>query len=176
MHHTRTSCSLLPRGYTLIEVLIVVVVLGIAAAVSAPAFKQTGVLQVQSALRTVVSDITELQSDALAMQQGRAIVFDVAKNSYTICRVPGTSVDTVIDGMDTRVIGGSLYGNAIIKNVNFNNSQTLIFDELGAPVASAGSNTPAADGSLEIIGSGQTYKITVQGYTGRVTVTKTAGD
>ncbi|MBX3389239.1 MAG: prepilin-type N-terminal cleavage/methylation domain-containing protein [Phycisphaeraceae bacterium] len=176
MHINRNQTSWRAHGYTLIEVLIVVVVLGIAAAVSAPAFKQTGVLQVQSALRTAVSDITELQSDALAMQQSRAIVFDIAKNSYTMCRVPGTSVDTTIDAIETRQIGGSLYGNAIIKNVNFNNSQTLIFDELGAPVASAGSNTPAADGSFEIIGSGQTYKITVQGYTGRVTVTKTAGD
>lgn len=176
MSLTRIQSSSRAGGYTLIEVLIVVVVLGIAAAVSAPAFKQTGVLQVQSALRTVVSDITELQSDALAMQQGRAIVFDVAKGSYTMCRVPGTSVDPTIDGIDTRIIGGATYGNAIIKNVNFNNSQTLIFDELGAPVASAGSNTPAADGSLEVIGSGQTYKITVQGYTGRVTVTKTAGE
>lgn len=164
------------RGYTLIEVLIVVVVLGIAASLSAPAFKQTGVFQVQASLRTIVSQITELQSDALATQEGRAIVFDVSKNSYTMCRVPGTSVDPVVDGISTTAIGGALYGNAIIKNVSFNNSQTLIFDELGAPVSAAGSNTPAADGSLEVVGSGQTFRITVQGYTGRVVVTKTAGD
>jgi len=163
-------------GYTLIEVLIVVSVLGIAAAMSVPAFKQTGVFKVQSALRTIVSDITEMQSDALATQQARAIVFDAAKGSYTMCRVPGTSVDPTVDAISTQMIGGASYGNAIIKNVSFNNSQTLIFDELGAPVTAAGSNTPAADGSFEVIGSGQTYKITVQGYTGRVTVTKTAGD
>lgn len=164
------------RGYTLIEVLIVVTVLGIAAALSVPAFKQTGVFQVQSSLRTIVSEITELQSDALATQEGRAMVFNTAKNSYTMCRVPGMSVDPEVDAISTRVIGGAMYGNAIIRNVSFNNSQTLIFDELGAPVTAAGSNTPAADGSLEVIGSGQTFKITVQGYTGRVIVTKTAGD
>lgn len=163
-------------GYTLIEVLIVVTVLGIAAALSVPAFNQTGVFQVQASLRTIVSDIAELQSDALATQQGRAIVFNSSQNSYTMCRVPGTSVDPAVDGIDTRVIGGAMYGNAIIRNVSFNNSQTLIFDELGAPVSAAGSNTPAADGSLEVIGSGQTFKITVQGYTGRVVVTKTAGE
>lgn len=172
---TRTQAQLRP-GYTLIEVLIVVVVLGIAASLSAPAFKQTGVFQVQASLRTIVSQITELQSDALATQEGRAIVFDTAKNSYTMCRVPGTSVDPVVDGISTTVIGGALYGNAIIRNVSFNNSQTLIFDELGAPVSAAGSNTPAADGSLDVIGSGQTYKITVQGYTGRIVVAKTAGE
>ncbi|MBS0192423.1 MAG: prepilin-type N-terminal cleavage/methylation domain-containing protein [Phycisphaerales bacterium] len=163
-------------AYTLIEVLIVVTVLGIAGACVVPAFNQTGVLRVQAALRSIVSDITELQSDALAMQQGRAIVFDAAKNSYTMCRVPGTTVDPTIDGISTSVIGGALYGNATLKNVSFNNSQTLIFDELGAPVTAAGSNTPASDGSLEVIGSGQTFKITVQGYTGRIVVAKTAGD
>lgn len=163
-------------GYTLIEVLIVVVVLGIAASLSAPAFKQTGVFRVQSALRTIVSDITELQSDALAMQQGRAIVFDLEKGSYTTCRVPGTTVDPTVDAIETRTIGGQAYGDAAFKNIDFNGSATLIFDELGAPVASAGSNTPAADGSLEVVGSGQTFRITVQGYTGRVIVTKTAGD
>ncbi len=160
----------------MIEVLIVVSVLGIAAAMSVPAFKQTGVFQVQASLRTIVAEITEMQSDALATQQGRAIVFNTANNSYTLCRVPGTTVDPTVDAISTTTIGGSAYGNAIIRNVNFNNSQTLIFDELGAPVTAAGSNTPAADGSFEVIGSGQTFKITVQGYTGRVTVTKTAGD
>jgi len=176
---TKPSNSLLRSartGYTLIEVLIVVTVLGIAAALSVPAFNQTGVFQVQSSLRTIVSEITELQSDALATQQARAIVFNTSNNSYTMCRVPGTSVDPTVDGISTTVIGGAVYGNALIRNVNFNNSQTLIFDELGAPVTAAGSNTPAADGSLEVIGSGQTFRITVQGYTGRVIVTKTAGE
>ncbi|MFN9974149.1 MAG: Tfp pilus assembly protein FimT/FimU, partial [Phycisphaerae bacterium] len=55
------------RGYTLVEVLIVVTVLGIAGAVAAPAFSQTGVLRVQAALRSIVADISEAQSDALAM-------------------------------------------------------------------------------------------------------------
>lgn len=164
------------KGYTLIEVLIVVTVLGIAASLSVPAFKQTGVFRVQSALRTIVSDITELQSDALAMQQGRAIVFDVEKGSYITCRVPGTSVDPTVDAITTRKIGGTTYGDATFKNINFNNTATLIFDELGAPVAAAGSNTPAADGSLEVVGSGQVFRITVQGYTGRVMVTKISGD
>lgn len=164
------------RAYTLIEVLIVVAVLGIAGACAAPAFNQTGVLRVQASLRTLVSDITELQSDALAMQQGRAIVFDITKNSYTMCRVPGTSVDPEVDAISTRHFGSGIYGDAKMQKVSFNSSQTLIFDELGAPVSAAGSNNPAADGSLEIVGSGQTFKITVQGYTGRVMVVKTAGN
>ena len=33
-----------------------------------------------------------------------------------------------------------------------------------------------ADGTLQVDGSGQSFKVTVQGYTGRVTVTKIAGN
>lgn len=160
------------RGYTLVEVLIVVTVLGIAGAVAAPAFSQTGVLRVQTALRSIVADISEAQADALAMQQSRAVVFDAASTSYTIVRVPGTTVDAKVDGISTSFVGGSRYGDARFDKVSFNGGNTLIFDEMGSPVAAAGSSTPANEGSLEVTGSSQRFRIAVQPYTGRVIVSK----
>jgi prepilin-type N-terminal cleavage/methylation domain-containing protein len=160
------------RGYTLVEVLIVVTVLGIAGAVAAPAFSQTGVLRVQASLRSIVADISEAQADALAMQQSRAVVFDAASTSYTIVRVPGTTVDAKVDGIFTTHLGGSRYGDAKFDKISFNGGSTLIFDEMGSPVAAAGSSTPANEGSLEVTGSNQRFKIAVQPYTGRVVVSK----
>lgn len=159
-------------GYTLVEVLIVVTVLGIAGAVAAPAFSQTGVLRVQAALRSIVADISEAQSDALAMQQSRAVVFDATSTSYTIVRVPGTTIDPAVDGFSTTHVGGSRYGDARFANISFNGGNTLIFDEMGSPVAAAGSTTPANEGSLEVTGSNQRFRIAVQPYTGRVVVSK----
>ncbi|MFN9972824.1 MAG: hypothetical protein ACK58T_23340, partial [Phycisphaerae bacterium] len=49
---------------------------------------------------------------------------------------------------------------------------TLIFDEMGSPVAAAGSTTPANEGSLEVTGSSQRFRIAVQPYTGRVIVSR----
>jgi prepilin-type N-terminal cleavage/methylation domain-containing protein len=160
------------RGYTLVEVLIVVTVLGIAGAVAAPAFSQTGVLRVQAALRSIVADISEAQSDALAMQQSRAVVFDASSTSYTIVRVPGTTVDPSVDAIFTTHVGGSRYGDARFENVSFNDGTALIFDEMGSPVAAAGSSTPANEGSLEVTGSSQRFRIAVQPYTGRVVVSR----
>jgi prepilin-type N-terminal cleavage/methylation domain-containing protein len=54
------------RAYTLVEMLITVVILAIAAALVIPSMGQTGVLRVQGALRMVVSDLTTAQSDAVA--------------------------------------------------------------------------------------------------------------
>lgn len=172
MRHAHAPKLVARRGYTLVEVLIVVTVLGIAGAVAAPAFSQTGVLRVQAALRSIVADISEAQSEALAMQQSRAIVFDANSTSYTVVRVPGSTVDPVADALFTTHVGGSRYGEARFASVSFNGGSTLIFDEMGSPVAAAGSSTPANEGSLEVTGSSQRFRIAVQPYTGRVVVSK----
>jgi hypothetical protein len=69
-------------------------------------------------------------------------------------------------------VGGSRYGDARFENVSFNDGTALIFDEMGSPVAAAGSNTPANEGSLEVTGSSQRFRIAVQPYTGRVVVSR----
>src|SRR5205814_10625361 len=64
------------HAYTLIELIIVIAMLGLATAVVVPSIGSTDVLRVQSTVRTIVADINCAQSDALARQQGRAMVFD----------------------------------------------------------------------------------------------------
>jgi hypothetical protein len=131
--------------------LTVCTVLGISAAMLIPSMSQTGVLRVQAAVRTVISDIVFAQSDAVAFQQKRAIVFDVAHSSYRLVEVPG----------DVRITAAT-----------FDGSNALIFDALGGPVHDAGSNAPGNGGSITITGSGSTFLINVEAFTGRVTVTK----
>ena len=157
------------RAYTLVELLVVIVIMGIAGALVIPSMGQTGVLRVQAAVRTVVSDLTFAQSDGLAYQRGRAVVFDLTKNSYTIVDIRGTTIDATLNAVQTTVINGGQFGDARITKADFGGSQTLIFDEMGGPVTTAGGNTPAADGIIEITGSDQLFRITVEGYTGRIT-------
>jgi len=159
------------RGYTLIEVLIVVTVLGIAASMVVPAFSQTNTLRLQGAVRSIVADITQAQSDAVAMQIGQGLTFfaDAENSRYLIAPVSGTSLDTASDIVVNRRIGGAEFGHATFANITFP-SNTLVFDAMGGPVASAGSDTPAATGRIDIVTATQTYRIVVEAYTGRVTV------
>ena len=157
------------NGYTLVELLVVIAIMGIAGALVVPSMGTTGVLRVQAAVRTVVSDITYAQSDGLAYQRGRAIVFDLANNKYTIVDVRGSTIDPTLNAIQTTRIAGSTFGDSRITKAQFNaESTTLIFDEMGGPVTTAGGNVPAADGIIEVTGSGQLFRITVEGYTGRV--------
>lgn len=159
------------RGYTLVEMLIVVTVLGIAGMMVVPNIRSTDVLRVQGAIRMIVADLTVAQSDAIALQRSRAIVFhsDEDDPHYTIVDVPGTAVDESLNRLDTRRLGGDAFGFTSISAVNLP-SDMVIFDPLGGPVDGAGSGIPAADGWIELTGSGQRFRIHIQGYTGRVTV------
>lgn len=159
------------RAYTLVEMLIVVTVLAIAGTMIIPSFASTDVLRVQGAVRTIVSDLTVAQSDAIAFQQGRGIVFydDPANPRYVVAEVNGTTLDPVLDMVLERRLGGSAFGFVQIEDINMP-AATLIFDELGGPVTTPGGSTPAAAGWIDIAGSGQRFRIHVEAYTGRVTV------
>lgn len=167
--------SSLRRGYTLVEVLIVVTVMGIAGALVIPSMGGAGVLRVQSAVRAVVSDIAFAQSDALAFQTGRAVLFPEDVNGYSLIEVRGSSIDASTDLMYSNGFQNAQYGDAKIVSVSLagGNGRTLIFDELGSPVTTAGGSTPASNGTVVIEGSGQRYTLTIEGYTGRVSVVRT---
>lgn len=161
-----------PRGYTLVEMLIVITILGIAAAMVIPSFGSVGVLRVQGAVRTIVADITEAQSDAVALQRGRGIVFanDGDDPRYTVAEVNGNALDTDLDHLTIRHLGGEAYGFTTITAINFPNN-TLVFDELGGPVDAPGGSNPAPAGYIDITGSDQSFRINVDACTGRVQVT-----
>lgn len=169
-------------GYTLVEVLVVVTVLGLAAALIAPSMGSTGVLRIQAAARQLVADITFAQSDALAYQSRRAIVFLPGENRYVVCEVNGPIVDPETDAIwnPSRpsekydiTIDAEKMGGAQITDANFNGdpAHVLVFDELGGPVQAPDSEKPSSGGFVEITGSGFVYRVEVEAYTGRVTVT-----
>jgi hypothetical protein len=105
------------------------------------------------------------------MQIGQGIEFvaDGIHSRYTISPVSGTSLDTSPDVMVTRLIGGHEFGEATIANIQLPNNQ-LVFDAMGGPVQSPGSDIAATTGSVDIVSGNQSFRITIEAYTGRVTV------
>jgi prepilin-type N-terminal cleavage/methylation domain-containing protein len=164
------------RGYTLVELLIVVAILGIACALVIPQLGSTDVLRIQAAVRTIVADINLAQSDALARQEARALVFDVENNRYSLVAVPGSTIEPATDLLQAVDLNNSVkfYG-AKLESAAFDGDEVLLFDEMGGPITTPGASTPSAGGNVVISGSGSTFRITVEAYTGRVTVNRLAG-
>ncbi|MDF1810046.1 MAG: type II secretion system protein [Phycisphaerales bacterium] len=169
------------NAYTLIEVLVVVTILGIAGAVVAPSLGQAGALRIQAAVRMIVSDITFAQMDALGYQEQRAIVFDVDNNGYTLIQVNGTSIDVDADalydpkgpGQRYRIsLNNEIYGGTVIESADFDGNTTLIYDEMGGPVSAPGTSTLSDGGSIVLAGPLSRFRIDIAAFTGRVTVTR----
>jgi len=165
-------------GYTLVEILVVVVVLGIAGALVVPTMGQAGVLRAQAGVRTVVSDIAFAQSDAIAAQERRAIIFDVPANRYTLVSVEGGLLDPVNaifdpfrNGRRYEVsLGDGGFGGTALTSVVCGTATpwALVFDEFGAPVDGPISNAPIPSGTIIIDSEMNTFTVTVNGMTGLI--------
>ncbi|MEM8836150.1 MAG: prepilin-type N-terminal cleavage/methylation domain-containing protein [Planctomycetota bacterium] len=186
-----------PRnGFTLVEMLITVAILGLAGALVIPSMSQTDALRIQAGVRQTVADITYVQGDAMAFQQRRAIWFGrvpqlnddtgvwefVEGDGYTVADVRGPALDLATDSMfdlsdPTRPMGVDFsegrYGGAVLGNIDFNETDLLIFDELGGPVAELDGPDPGNGGAVEISNGDVTFEIAVAPFTGRVIVTRT---
>ena len=160
-------------GFTLVEVLVVVIVLGIASAIVVPSMLRSHTMTSQAASRQVMSDLLVAQNDAVAQQQVRRVWFEPTANRYRVTdgsnqvvTMPWQGAGTqnyVVDfdpegGWDTRFAG------VRIGQVSFANPDPLAktyveFDDLGSPVAG---------GTVTLEAGPKRYQVSVAGFTGRV--------
>jgi prepilin-type N-terminal cleavage/methylation domain-containing protein len=184
-HATNPNARLATRAYTLAEMLIVIMILGISGALVIPHTSQAQVLRIHAAVRTLVADITFAQTDALAYQQRRAIIFDEELNTYTIAEV------VVSSGGNVTYIplykGGGPNGQYIVdfdingfhgarmRMPDFDGDAILIFDEIGAPVLDGAGDIPAGLGSVYIDNEQATFRVDISPFTGQVRVEKVDG-
>ena len=75
------------HGYTLIELLLVVALLGLAATLLIPNMVGRDAMRVQAAVRKIIGDLSFAQSDALAHQEYRRVHFYADGRGYCIERV-----------------------------------------------------------------------------------------
>jgi prepilin-type N-terminal cleavage/methylation domain-containing protein len=165
-------------GFTLIEILIVVTLLGLAGALVVPYMGRSDSLQTQAAVRAIVADMSFAQFDAMANQTVRRVEFDVDNNEMRLLGGDFTTGDPA----DTYVLedplkngkqfiltfGDDRFGGTRIQSVDFDGNTFITFDEVGGPVDEA--FQPSAGGTVRIEGPNALYEIQVGAFTGRVTV------
>ena len=180
-------------GFTLVELLVTILIMAIAAIVVIPSMGSTGILRVQALAREVVSDIAFVQSDAVAYQERRVIWFGRVPqnnggelgfedgNGYSVGVVTGPEFDLTTMWLNnpekldapfarnfTRPNGQS--DATISADFGGDNPDWLIFDELGGTVSSLTGTDPGQGGTITVTSALIAYEIDVEGLTGRTTV------
>jgi prepilin-type N-terminal cleavage/methylation domain-containing protein len=163
-------------GFTLVEILVVVVILGIASAIIIPQIGSRDDLVVSAAARVVMADLIYAQNRAIATQRPHYVRFNGQQYSVSdqTSLVPITH--PVSQNPFTVAFGGSgtpLEG-ASLGAWGFGGPDTIGFDELGSPFAFSGTGTSAlaTDGTISIRNKSGSValKISIEPFTGEATV------
>lgn len=127
------------RGFTLIEILIVVVILAIAAMTAIPMMGSAASVQIRSAGNMIAADLEYAKSLAISKGQSFWVVFDEGADSYsiegldavgnriTISHPVKKGFDYVIDFKNEGL------GRVDITDADFDGASQVQFDYLGSP-------------------------------------------
>lgn len=180
-------------GWSLIELLTVVVVLGIAAMIVIPFAASGASASGQSAARVLVTDLLAAQMDAVATQGFRRVHFysdgtgwcilelDASELSVPFDSATATYAENTIEsqGQDQQSIihfvKDTRFNDIAVENVNFGSDTTgVTFDPTGGIIASDGA--PSLGGSVDITSGTFGWTITIAPLTGKVSVNKKGGE
>ncbi len=178
-----------PSGFTLIEILTVVVILGIASAIVVPQIGSRTDLTVRTGARLLMSELIYAQNMAISSQKWHYVKFDVDAENYRVLDAAGPGgADQVIKHPITKndfvtrfgAAGDSRVRDIKIQSAVFNGVNTLYrpeftiaFDELGTPFvfdyAQNGSDE-MLDGAIVLECGLNTITVTIERYTGEIKV------
>lgn len=166
------------RGFTLTEILCVVVILGIASAIILPQMGGRGDLKAGAAARVVMADLMFAQNRAISRQTPQYIVFDVAAKKYTL--QDGSPLATITHPVNQKpyeITFGSGGDNGLeettLVSAEIDSTSILAFDELGAPHSydSTLGMVPLTTGTIKVSCESFVLTINIEPSTGELSVT-----
>jgi prepilin-type N-terminal cleavage/methylation domain-containing protein len=164
-------------GFTLIEILTVVVILAILAALALPAVLSQDDLIASAAARMVVSDLLYAQSQAIATQTMQSVSFTAASGE-TNGSWGGYSISPL---MVTRSFGtgapGGMANTALLSvTLGGSASNTLLqFDTLGQPCVGTPPSPLASSGSIVLQCGSMQVTISIEPCTGNLSCSLNTG-
>ncbi len=158
------DCTSPRSGFTMIELIIVMAIIAIAALVAVPMMSSAASVQIRSASNMIAGDLEYARSMAISRGQKYSMIFDPAAESYKIVDEGGivikhpvkTGFDYIVDFKNN----GRL-NKVDIANANFNATTSVQFDCLGSP---------DSGGTVGLQAGETTVTITVEHVTGYVSI------
>ncbi|MGB8227084.1 MAG: GspH/FimT family pseudopilin [Sedimentisphaerales bacterium] len=152
-------------AFTLVEMIIVLVVIGIMAAVAVPLYTSAAGVQLKTAADMVACDLEYAKSMAMSTGKKYFVVFDASTESYRIFKdsVAGQPIPHPVHIGVNYIV--SFAGDSRLNKVNIVNttfgSNTVRFDYLGSP---------DNGGSVRLSAGGNILTVKVEPVTGYVSI------
>lgn len=153
------------RGFTLIELIIVIVIISIAALTAIPMMSSAAGMQIRSAANMITADLEYAKSMAISRAQNFSVIFDAGAESYRIEDQYGNVLPHPVKKgfdyiMDFKNDGR--LNKVDITDVNFNATSSVQFDCLGSP---------DNGGTISLQAKGVTATVSVESVTGFISIT-----
>ena len=181
------------RGFTLVEILAVVVILGIASAIIIPQIGTRDDLRAAAAARVLIADLIYAQNLAISSGKGVYIKFEKASNKYSMLTEdasgfptvaishPVTQTSYVVQFGDVNASREDSWETVSINSVTLNGIDpafhgefTVGFDEIGAPYVwcyDVNQRNDLADPASIVLKAGNfTKTVNIAAATGGITV------
>jgi prepilin-type N-terminal cleavage/methylation domain-containing protein len=172
-------------AFTLVEILTVVVILGIAGAVIVPQMGSRGDLKAAAAARMIMADLIYAQNRAISTQTRHYVKFDNTSTPQTYRLL--TSITPLVD-ITHPITKASSYVTTFGANgspgmddislgtVSFEGKKTIVFDELGVPyfydpaTSTTTALTTTGGSSIQVKCGTFTLTVSIEPYTGEIKV------
>ena len=151
-------------GFTVVEIVIVLMIISIAALAAVPMMSSASSVQIRSASSMIAADLEYAKSMAISRGQHYSVVFDQNADSYWIEDQGGTVIEhPVKKGFDYLVDfqSDTRLSRVDITGANFGGNPDVEFDSLGSP---------DSGGAVLLQAGGTTVTITVEPITGYISI------
>ncbi|TFG46665.1 MAG: prepilin-type N-terminal cleavage/methylation domain-containing protein, partial [Candidatus Brocadiia bacterium] len=158
-------------GFTLIEMIIVMVILSLAAMMIVPMLSSAGSVQVGSAANALAGDLEYAKSMAITRGKYYSVVFDKNNERYWITDEAGTVIKDPISRKDyLRDLPAEGLDKVDIVSADFDGTSAIKFDYLGSPYNASGA--ALLSGVVTLEASGCVITVGVEPVTGLVTISE----
>lgn len=164
------------KGFTLVELIVVIVIIGIASMIAVPMMSSAADMQARAAANRIAADLDYAKSLAMTHQKAFSVVFAPSNERYdiretatdTLVKDPmRPSSDYLVDFTTERQLSRV---NIASSNFDSHISNAVTFNYLGTPYSGKGLTTPLTTGRITLTADNFTLYVDIEPVTGYVTV------